>query len=225
MRVRWQVFAKTRAGRFAGIVFDQRRIDRLCILVDRRTSRVYHLPMNIPDIPELVTPRLRLRAFRRTDFDDYAAMWSQTEVVRFIGGVPVSREAAWSRFLRHVGAWQYLGFGFFAIEEKASGAFIGEAGFHDLHRSTAPSVEGTMETGWALSTIAHGKGLAEEATRAALAWADREHGAKRRTCIIHPDHVASLHIAAKLGFAEFARAHYNGGPVVLLERTATAARS
>jgi len=94
--------------------------------------------MNTNHIPALETPRLRLRAFDHADFDAYAAMWEEAEVVRFIGGAPLTREGAWSRFLRQMGAWHYLGFGSFAIEDKASGAFIGEAGFHDLHRNITP---------------------------------------------------------------------------------------
>jgi RimJ/RimL family protein N-acetyltransferase len=101
--------------------------------------------MNTTHIPELETPRLRLRAFGHADFDAYAAMWKEAEVVRFIGGAPLTREAAWSRFLRQMGVWHYLGFGFFAIEDKATGAFIGEAGFHDLHRNILPSIEGTLD--------------------------------------------------------------------------------
>jgi RimJ/RimL family protein N-acetyltransferase len=161
--------------------------------------------MNTIHIPELETPRLRLRALGHADFDAYAAMWKEAEVVRFIGGAPFTREAAWARFLRQMGAWHYLGLGFLAIVDKATGAFIGEAGFHDLHRSIAPSIEGTLEACWVLSTAVHGKGIAEEATRAALAWAERDHAAKRVTCIIRPNHFASLRIAAKLGFTEFVR--------------------
>lgn len=173
----------------------------------------------MPHIPELETPRLRLRALAHADFDAYAAMWMEAEVVRFIGGVPLSKEAAWSRFLRQMGVWQCFGFGFFAVEDKASGAFIGEVGFHDLHREIIPSIEGTMEAGWALCTAAHGKGMAEEAARAALGWAAREHATHRVTCIIRPNHFASLHIAAKLGFTEVAQTDYNGGPIVILERS------
>jgi RimJ/RimL family protein N-acetyltransferase len=176
--------------------------------------------MNTLDIPELETARLRLRALRLDDFDVFAAMWREPDVVRFIGGVPLTREDAWSRFLRQMGMWHYLGFGVFAIEDKETGAFIGVAGFHDLHRDITPSIEGTMEAGWVLSTAVQGKGMAEEAMRAALAWADCGHAMKRVTCIVRPDHSASLHIASKLGFVEFSRANYNGGIVVLLERAA-----
>jgi RimJ/RimL family protein N-acetyltransferase len=55
-------------------------------------------------IPELEMPRLRLRALGHADFDAYAAMWKEAEVVRFFGGAPFTREAAWARFLRQMGA-------------------------------------------------------------------------------------------------------------------------
>lgn len=169
-------------------------------------------------IPTLDTVRLRLRPYRLDDFEPYAAMWAEPAVVRFIGGAPLSREAAWIRFLRQIGLWHHLGFGFFALEDKATGAFVGEAGFHDLRRTLTPSLEGTMEAGWGLVGASQGQGLAEEAMRAALAWGDRHGAGTRTTCIIHPDHAASLHVAAKLGFAAFARATYHDSPVVLMER-------
>lgn len=172
----------------------------------------------MPLIPTLTTPRLVLRAYRLDEFDAYAAMWAEASVTRFIGGQPLSREAAWGRFLRQIGLWHHLGFGFFAVEERATGAFIGEAGFHDMKRTLIPSIEGTMEAGWALVGAAQGKGLAEEAMRAALDWGDTHGTGERFTCMIQPDHGASLHVARKLGFAEFTRSSYNGQPVVLLER-------
>ena len=90
-------------------------------------------------IPTLETERLILRAHTVADFDRYAEMWVEPDVVRFIGGAPFSREDSWSRFLRHAGVWHHMGFGFFAIEEKETGHFVGEAGFHDLHRTMQPS--------------------------------------------------------------------------------------
>ncbi|GLK72831.1 hypothetical protein GCM10017643_29470 [Ancylobacter dichloromethanicus] len=44
-------------------------------------------------------------------------MWAEPAVVRFIGGVPFTREAAWSRLLRHPGLWTFLGFGSFAVRK------------------------------------------------------------------------------------------------------------
>ena len=170
-------------------------------------------------VPTLETPRLRLRLYRIEDFEPFAAMWAEPAVVRFIGGAPLSRELAWGRFLRQIGTWHYLGFGFLAIEDRESGSFLGEVGFQDLHRTLSPSVEGTMEAGWVLVSAAQGRGLAEEAMRAALAWADGRFPNLRQTCIIRPDHRASLHVAAKLGFVAFATAQYLGAPMTLMERS------
>jgi RimJ/RimL family protein N-acetyltransferase len=174
--------------------------------------------LTFPDSVTLETPRLRLRPYRADDFDSYARMWAAPEVVRFIGGKPMSREAAWIRFLRQIGLWRYLGFGFFALEDRENGAFVGEAGFHDLRRTIVPSNEGTMEAGWGLVAAMQGRGLAEEAMRAAIAWADRVHPGPRMTCIVNVDNVASLRVAAKLGFAPYAETTYHGDPVTMLER-------
>lgn len=170
------------------------------------------------DIPTLETPRLRLRPYRLDDFENYARMWQDPAVVRFIGGVPFSREQSWSRFVRQIGLWHHLGFGFFALEHKQTGAFAGECGFQDLRRAITPSIEGTMETGWALTAPLQGQRLAEEAVRAAIGWAAVHGSGDRLTAIIDPGHVASLHVAGKLGFVEFARSSYADKPIVLLER-------
>ena len=176
------------------------------------------LARDMIDIPTLLTPRLRLRAHRLDEFEAYAAIWSEPSVVRFIGGAPLSREAAWSRFLRHIGLWHHLSFGLFAIEDRATGTLIGEAGFLDLHREITPSIEGTMEAGWVLSGSMQGKGLAEEAMRAALDWAAAHGSGSRITCMIASGHAASLHVAGKLGFVPFDQTIYNGNAMVLLER-------
>ena len=119
-------------------------------------------------VPIIETDRLILRPYRRDDFPSYVALFGDAEVIRYVGGVPFTREQSWTRFLRQVGMWHYFGFGFFAIQDRQSGTFLGEAGFHDVHRAITPSLEGTMETGWALSPKAHGRGLATEAVSAAL---------------------------------------------------------
>ena len=169
-------------------------------------------------IPTIETARLRLRPYRLDDFDAYAAMWADPAVVRYVGGSPVPREAAWLRFLRQIGLWYHLGFGFFALEHRESGEFAGEAGFHDLRRAITPSLEGTMETGWALIPAMRGKGLAEEAVRAAIDWAVHNGTGDRLTCVIHVDNAPSLRLARTLGYVEIARTTYSGNPVVVMDR-------
>lgn len=169
-------------------------------------------------VPTIETERLILRPYRRDDFAPYSALFADPSVTRFIGGVPFSREQSWTRFLRQVGMWHYFGFGFFAVQDRETGQFIGEAGFHDLHRVISPSLEGTMETGWALSPLSHGRGLATEAVGAALKWADQQFLSHRKTCIIDVANIASLRVAAKLQFREARRTSYHGAQVILMER-------
>lgn len=171
-------------------------------------------------IPVIETPRLILRAHALADFDAYVAMWSDPDVVRFITGTPFTREASWSRFLRHPGHWQHMGFGFLAIEERESGRFIGEAGFHDMRREMTPSIEGTLEAGWGLVPSAHGRGYGFEAMQALVGWADEAFPGRRMTCIIDPANLPSRRVASRLGFKEAAATSYHGAAVTLFERQA-----
>jgi RimJ/RimL family protein N-acetyltransferase len=170
------------------------------------------------DIPIVETERLILRDHRLGDFDAYAAMWADLIVTRFIGGRPRTREESWIRFLRHAGMWRHMGFGFWAIEEKATGRFIGEAGFHELKRDIEPSIEGTLETGWGFVTDAHGKGFATEAVGAVLDWGAVHQPGKPVTCIIDPGHPVSMRVAEKHGFRERVRTLYQGEPTIIFDR-------
>lgn len=166
--------------------------------------------------PIIETPRTILRPHRLEDFDAYTVMWADPVVTRFIGGKPRTREESWMRFLRHAGLWSLLGYGFWAIEEKATGHFIGEAGFHDLKRDMEPSIEGIPEAGWALASQAHGQGLASEVVGRALAWGDETFA--RTVCIIDPENAGSLNVAAKCGYKELLRTTYHDAATILLER-------
>jgi RimJ/RimL family protein N-acetyltransferase len=171
-----------------------------------------------PDAPTLETPRLRLRGHRLADFAPCAAMWADPIVTRFIGGRPSTEEEVWARLLRYRGHWAHLGFGYWAVEEKASGAFVGELGFADFQRDLAPPFGDRPELGWALSPSVHGRGYATEALLAALRWGDARFGHLPTVCMIAPENAPSLRVAAKLGFREYLRTTYKGEPTVLLER-------
>ena len=171
----------------------------------------------ITTAPTLETPRLRLRAHRHADFDNCAAMAADPVVMRFLGGKPNTREECWMRMLRHAGFWALTGMGSWIVETK-DGEFIGEIGFLWLKREIEPSIEGFPEMGWVTTAAAHGKGYASEAVAAALAWGDANLPHTRYTCIIDPDNAASLGVARKAGFVEYARGVYKDEPTVFLER-------
>lgn len=168
--------------------------------------------------PVIETQRAILRAHRMGDFDAYATMWADPAVTRFIGGKPRTREESWMRFLRHAGLWSLLGYGFWAIEEKATGRFVGEAGFHDLKRDMEPSIEGIPEAGWALAPAVHGAGLATEIVSRVHVWGDETFGRAKTVCIIDPENTASQNVARKCGYSEVTRTLYHDAPTILLER-------
>jgi len=175
-------------------------------------------------IPVIETERLLLRGHRPDDFKDSSAMWGDPVVTRYIGGRPFSSEEVWARLLRYAGHWAWLGFGYWVMEVKATGAFAGELGFADYKRDIVPSIEGIPEAGWVLAPASQGKGYATEAVRAALGWGDQRFGGARTVCLIHPENRASLRVAEKCGYRELQRTTYKDHATILFERVAGTTR-
>lgn len=167
------------------------------------------------------TARLILRPHALDDFDALAEMWRHPEVVRYISGKPSTREQSFTRLLRYAGHWALLGFGYWAIMDRSSGAFAGEAGFADYHREIEPTLDGMPELGWIVGPRWQGMGYATEAARACLAWGAQHFAAGTKvSCIITPDNFASVRVAEKCGFALHARTTYQGDAVGMYTRDA-----
>ena len=169
-------------------------------------------------VPLLETPRLRLRGHRADDYAALAAIWADPVVVRYIGGQPSTPQEAWMRLLRYPGLWSLLGYGYWAVEEKASGRCIGDIGYADFKRDITPSLDGMPELGWVLAADAHGKGYASEALAVVLAWGQSHFGEHRAVCIIAPENVASIRVASKAGFHPWCEAVYHGSPCLIFTR-------
>jgi RimJ/RimL family protein N-acetyltransferase len=183
---------------------------------DMHPEERQHIRMQIPVIE---TERLRLRGHRLDDFGDVAAMWADASVTKQLRDQPFTREESWTRLLRYVGHWALLGFGYWVVEDKQTGQFLGEVGFADYERDLKPSLKGIPEIGWVLSTQAHGRGYATEAVHAVVAWGDIHFGANKTACIIDPENTASIRVAEKCGYREFQRTTYHGQPTILFTRS------
>ncbi len=169
-------------------------------------------------VPVLETDRLVLRAHRADDLDACASMWASSLVTRYISGKPSTRSETWLRMLRYRGLWVLLGFGYWAVEERGTGAFVGDVGFADYKRDLVPSIEGIPELGWVLAPHTHGKGFATEAARAALKWGDEHLEPARTVCIIAPENAASIRVAEKCAYHEVQRTTYLNEPTLLYSR-------
>lgn len=153
--------------------------------------------------PVLETERLLLTGHGLDDFEPLAAMWAEPAVVEHIfAGEPSTRRESWMRMLWYRGLWPLLGFGYWAIREKASGRYVGDLGFADFFREIEPSIRGIPEAGWVLATAAHGKGYATEALAAALGWLAAQRRFERSVCIVSRENPASIRVAEKAGFRD-----------------------
>ncbi len=168
--------------------------------------------------PTLETERLILRAHRNSDLEPLLKMWCEPKVYEFIASKPSTMEDCWRGILRHLGQWQVVGFGFWVLENKSTGAIIGETGFLDCKREMTPSMNDTPEMGWALSTAYHGKGFATEAMQKIANWGDCNLKQTITACITAPKNTASMRVAQKLGFKEVVQTTYKDQPTILFHR-------
>jgi len=145
-------------------------------------------------------------------------MWADPDVTRFIGGTPSTRAQSWMRLVTYGGLWRMLGYGYWAVVERATGAYVGDVGFADFKREIEPPIEGVPEAGWVLSPSVHGRGYASEAVAAALAWVDANVAAARTVCIIAPENAPSIRVAQRAGYVEIARTTYKDEPTLMFER-------
>ena len=142
----------------------------------------------------VTTPRLLLRTFRLDDLPLYAALNADPEVVRYLGGVPLTREhsdgiAEWAQ--EH---YAEEGIGLLAVERREDGAFLGMCGLH--HQQSFPD---DVEVGWRLAREHWGHGYA---TEAATGWLDHGFGKldlARVISITDPPNVRSLAVMRRLG--------------------------
>ena len=122
-------------------------------------------------IHELETNRLLLRQWHASDFPVFAQMNANEEVMQFFPEKLSAHESD-AMAQRCHDLIQQRGWGFWAAQEKSSGAFIGFIGLHvpiaDLPFSPC------VEIGWRLARPSWGKGLATEGASAALAFAFNE---------------------------------------------------
>jgi len=176
----------------------------------------------IREAPRIETERLVLRQWRKDDFRPYHAIVSHPEVHKHFGPNPMSAEECWRRLTSAVGGWQFMGFGTWAVEEKAGGKLVGNVGLFNAWRDLEPEFGEEPEMGWIMAPETHGKGMASEACRAALDWAHANLQPTPMWAIIAPANEASIKLAEKLGFERVNETAYHDDPTLVLRRPAWA---
>lgn len=143
----------------------------------------------------LQTERLTLRTWTLDDFEDFARMSADAEVMRFlaIDGKPLPRFGAWQGLCATIGHWALRGFGMFAAIERSTGNFVGRVG--PWHPEGWPD----FEIGWTLRSEYWGKGYATEGARRCVDYAFTELQRPHLCSLILPDNVRSIRVAERLG--------------------------
>jgi RimJ/RimL family protein N-acetyltransferase len=119
-------------------------------------------------VPELTTERLLLRQWRASDRGPFAEMNGDPDVMRCFPATLTRRSS--DELANQLGAdVARRGWGLWALEERATGRFIGFTGLApaEFEAPFTPAVE----IGWRLTRAAWGHGYATEAARAAAAFA------------------------------------------------------
>lgn len=144
------------------------------------------------DTLQIETARLVLRVPRLDDLEPMAAMMSDAETARFIGGV-MPKPVVWRVLMSLIGAWHAHGFAMFSVFEKGTGRWVGRLG------PWQPEGWPGTEIGWSIVRDRWGRGYATEGATAATDWAVDTLG---WTDIIHsiaPLNVSSARVAQRLG--------------------------
>ncbi len=141
---------------------------------------------------EIESERLHFRMWKESDFETYAAYYTNPELARFVGGT-MTREEAWRKMASAIGHWHLKGFGHWAIDEKETGDFVGCVG---LWKSDGwPE----MELGYWIMKNKQGMGYATEAAKRCREYAFQVLKTPSLVSYIDPGNEASKKVAERVG--------------------------
>jgi [ribosomal protein S5]-alanine N-acetyltransferase len=170
----------------------------------------------------LTTERLALRCFTPDDLDWFAALYTDPEVTRYVGG---TRDRAGAEQLLHERVLEYYqrhpGLGVWMTTERATSTPVG---FHLLNHIRGESL---IQVGYVLLKPAWGKGYATEMARALLHHGFATLGLPHICAITNLPHEVSQKVLLKIGLHRngerlFAHPFYAAqGPMAYFERHAS----
>jgi RimJ/RimL family protein N-acetyltransferase len=146
-------------------------------------------------VAEITTERLIMRGWREADLAPWAAMNADPEVRRYVGPLlTFEQSAAW--VLNYQDDLDRYGFGFWAVEIRASGEFIGFTGLSTVDKEMPFS---GVELGWRLARPAWGHGYGTEAGLAALRYGFGTMGLPEVVAVTMARNVRSQAVMRRIG--------------------------
>ena len=143
--------------------------------------------------PILKRENFNMRSFVAEDDKPLHAILNDLEVIRYFPFKQPPTLEQTQRFVqRQIQHWVDHGYGWWALEDAATGRFIGWSGLQYL-----PELKQT-EIGYLLDRDFWGKGIATESARAGLDFGFKDTDLTTIIALVHPGNKASIHVLEKL---------------------------
>jgi RimJ/RimL family protein N-acetyltransferase len=107
-------------------------------------------------------------------------------------GGPINIEQVWSRLKADIGSWYLLGYGVWAVQQKSDNSLIGTCGFWK-------GKNWSKELTWWVMPEGRGKGVATEASKAAIDHAYMMFKWSSVETYMNDDNIAARSLVEKLG--------------------------
>jgi ribosomal-protein-alanine N-acetyltransferase len=147
--------------------------------------------MNKEIIPTLETDRFLLIPPDEFAFNIYSRFYTDAEASSMYGG-PITKEQAWSRLNADLGSWYLGGFGVWVVQDKKTSKLLGVCGFWQ-------GLGWPLELTWWMLPEARGKGVAFEASKAAISCALKTFKWGVVETYMNDDNLAACNLVLKLG--------------------------
>jgi len=144
-------------------------------------------------LPELESPRLRLRAFQESNIEELYRLWADPQVRKYLWDDQViSREFATEKVRWSLLSAETEALGMWMVFKKDTGSVAGFCGFRRIPGSSE------VELLYGLWPSFWGQGLATEASRAAIEWLFATHDLDRVVAGADPPNTASFRVMHRL---------------------------
>ncbi|MEZ9526330.1 GNAT family N-acetyltransferase [Enterovibrio norvegicus] len=146
----------------------------------------------------LETRRLLLRQWKDDDYLPFAALNANAEVMRYFPE-PLSRSKSDELGSRIRSLISERGWGFWAVELKSTGQFMGFVGLHTQDENSGIPDVPFIEIGWRLASEFWGMGYAPEAAEKALQYAFEDLDTPSVYAFTVLDNLPSQRVMVKIG--------------------------
>jgi RimJ/RimL family protein N-acetyltransferase len=144
--------------------------------------------------PNLMSERLLLRPYKEDDLSASVVLFTDPEVMKFVGDGVMSWPRATELFRKVFGIYERGEFDVWAVCSRDDGRYIGSAELKPRRGA------GDFEIVYILGKTHWGRGYATEVARLLIGYGFDKLHLDRVSATVDPDNIASVHVLEKLGF-------------------------